>query len=187
MVKSVSIVGSTGSIGTQTIDVVSRRPDLFKVHAIGAYSSVELLAEQAHAVHPEVVALGNATFAKELESRLPVGTTLVVGDSAFAEIARIGDVVVNGVVGFAGLSVTIAALLSGRRLALANKESLIAAAPVVQRARATAGAEIVPVDSEHCAIHQCLGQEHHQGKVTSADEFMIAPRQLRRMLLTASG
>lgn len=187
MTTSVSIVGSTGSIGTQTIDVISRRPDLFKVRAIGAYSSIDLLAEQAQAVCPEVVALGNAALARELEPRLPTGTTLVTGDSAFAEIARIGDVVVNGVVGFAGLSVTVATLSSGRRLALANKESLIAAAPVVQRARATKGAEIVPVDSEHCAIHQCLGQEHHRGLVTSADDFMIAPRQLRRMLLTASG
>ncbi len=187
MAKSVSIVGSTGSIGTQTIDVVSRRPDLFNVHAIGAYSSVDLLVDQAHAVHPEVVALGNAALASELEPRLPAGTTLIAGDAAFAEIARMGDVVVNGVVGFAGLSVTVATLLSGRRLALANKESLIAAAPVVQRARATAGAEIVPVDSEHCAIHQCLGQENHRGEVESSDEFMVAPRQLRRMLLTASG
>lgn len=185
--KSVSIVGSTGSIGTQTIDVISRRPDLFSVHAIGAYSSVDALATQAQTLHPEVVALGDITRAKELEDRLPAGTTLVTGDDAFAEIARMGDVVVNGVVGFAGLSVTVAALVSGRRLALANKESLIAAAPVVQRARATDGAEIVPVDSEHCAIHQCLGQNNHRSVVSSPDEFMASPRELRRMLLTASG
>src|SRR5665213_3699012 len=106
--KSVSIVGSTGSIGTQTIDVISRRPDLFSVRAIGAYSSVDVLATQAQTLHPEVVALGDATRAKELEDRLPAGTTLVTGDDAFAEIARMGDVVVNGVVGFAGLSVTVA-------------------------------------------------------------------------------
>ncbi len=187
MTKSVSIVGSTGSIGTQTIDVISRRPDLFRVQAIGAYSSVDLLAAQARAVRPEVVALGDATLAKSIEPLLPPGTTLITGDSSFAEIARIGDVVVNGVVGFAGLSVTVATLLSGRRLALANKESLIAAAPVVQRARATEGAEIVPVDSEHCAIHQCLAQANHRVKVESADDFMVAPRQIRRMLLTASG
>ena len=187
MVKSVTIVGSTGSIGTQTIDVISRRPDLFRVEAIGAYSSIDLLAEQAEAVRPAVVALGNAALAGALEPRLPAGTTLVTGDSAFAEIARTGDVVVNGVVGFAGLSVTVATLLSGRRLALANKESLIAAAPVVQRARATKGAEIVPVDSEHCAIHQCLGQENHRASVERVEDFMVAPRQLRRMLLTASG
>jgi len=187
VVRSVSIVGSTGSIGTQTIDVVSRRPDLYRVEAIGAYSSVEKLAAQAEAVRPEIVALGDSSRAKELERRLPAGTTLVSGEAAFAEISRIGDVVVNGVVGFAGLTVTLATLFSGRRLALANKESLIAAAPLVQRARATEGAEIVPVDSEHCAIHQCLGQQNHRREVVGVDEFMEAPRQLRRMILTASG
>jgi 1-deoxy-D-xylulose-5-phosphate reductoisomerase len=85
--KSVSIVGSTGSIGTQTIDVISRRPDLFKVHAIGAYSSVDVLAAQAQAMHPEVVALGDATRVKELQDRLPAGTTLITGDEAFAEMS----------------------------------------------------------------------------------------------------
>ncbi len=185
--KSVSLVGSTGSIGTQAIDVISRRPDLYRVQAIGAYSSVDLLVEQANALRPEVVALGDESKAALLVGRLPAGTTLVTGATSFAEIASVGDVVVNGVVGFAGLSVTVAALRSGRRLALANKESLIAAAPVVQRARATKGAEIVPVDSEHCAIHQCLGQHNHRFEVESADDFLVAPPQLRRMLLTASG
>lgn len=185
--KSVSIVGSTGSIGTQTLEVISRRPDLFRVKALGAYSSVDMLAKQAELVQPEVVALGDESLARELEARLPRGTELLVGERSFAEIARMGDVVVNGVVGFAGLSVTIAALESGRRLALANKESLIAAAPIVQRARATNGAEIVPVDSEHCAIHQCLGNWHHDRLVAGKADLPVPPRQLRRMLLTASG
>ena len=89
------------------------------------------------------------------------------------------DVVVNGVVGFAGLPVTLAALEAGRRLALANKESLIAGAPVVQRARRTPGAEIVPVDSEHCAIHQCLG--------VGAAPTGGTRRRPARLLVTASG
>ncbi len=185
--KTVSIVGSTGSIGTQTVDVVMRHPDEYRVVAIGAHSSVDLLAAQAHQLHPEVVALGDPSRREELMGRLPEGTELIVGEQSFAAISGIADVAVNGVVGFAGLSVTVATLRAGRRLALANKESLIAAAPVVQRARATEGAEIVPVDSEHCAIHQCLGPQHHRAGVASVDEFYQAPRQLRRMLLTASG
>ena len=79
-----------------------------------------------------------------------------MGTEGLAAIATVADVAVNGVVGFAGLTVTLAALEAGRRLALANKESIIAGAPVVQRARRTPGAEIIPVDSEHCAVHQCL-------------------------------
>jgi 1-deoxy-D-xylulose-5-phosphate reductoisomerase len=97
----------------------------------------------------------------------------LAGPEALAEIARHADVVVNGVVGFAGLPVTLAALQAGRRLALANKESLIAAGPEVQRVRATPGAEIIPVDSEHCAVHQCLRA--------------VTPTQVRRIVLTASG
>ncbi len=87
---------------------------------------------------------------------MPEGTEVLAGEGALAAIASDADIVLNGVVGFAGLSVTLAALMAGRRLALANKESLIAGGPVVLQALRTPGAEIVPVDSEHCAVHQCL-------------------------------
>jgi 1-deoxy-D-xylulose-5-phosphate reductoisomerase len=172
-VKSVSLVGSTGSIGTQAIDVIDSEPGQYRVIALGASRSVDQLAAQANRLKPEQVAIADPDLAPTLKERVPPGTEVLAGPEALAEIARHADVVVNGVVGFAGLPVTLAALLAGRRLALANKESLIAAGPVVQRARATPGAEIVPVDSEHCAVHQCLRS------ATAA--------QVRRIVLTASG
>jgi 1-deoxy-D-xylulose-5-phosphate reductoisomerase len=155
-VKTVSVVGSTGSIGTQTLDVIRAEPERYRVVALGAGRSIDALAAQADEFRPTVVALADEALARDLNTRLPPGTELVVGPDALASISGTADVVVNGVVGFAGLPVTLAALEAGRRLALANKESLIAAGPVVQRARRTPGAEIVPVDSEHCAVHQCL-------------------------------
>ncbi len=171
--KTVSLVGSTGSIGTQAIEVVNAEPDRYRVVALGANRSVDVLARQAHALRPERVAVADPSLAAELQASVPPGTEVLAGPGALAAIAQDADVVVNGVVGFAGLPVTLAALSAGRRLALANKESLIAAGPVVQRARSTPGAEIVPVDSEHCAVHQCL---------RSGDL-----ERVRRIVLTASG
>jgi len=170
---TVSVVGSTGSIGTQTLDVVARDPGRFRVVALGAQRSVDALVDQASAVHPEVVAIGDATLAGELAGRLPAGTEVLAGPDGLAAIATLADVVVNGVVGFAGLPVTLAALEAGRRLALANKESIIAGAPVVAAVRSTPGAEILPVDSEHCAVHQCLRSGRRE--------------DVARLLLTASG
>ena len=171
---TVSIAGSTGSIGTQTLEVVAAEPDRFEVVAIGAGSSADALVEQAHAVRPKVVALADASKADGLAERLPAGTELLVGPDALGAIASVADVCVNGVVGFAGLPVTLGALQAGKRLALANKESLIAAGPVVRAARATSGAELVPVDSEHCAVHMCLRANDVVDRVD-------------RIVLTASG
>jgi len=170
---SVSIVGSTGSIGTQTLAVVAEDPGRYRIVAIGAQRSVDALVAQALEFRPAVVAIGDASLASELAAGLPAGTEVVTGVDGLASIATEADVVVNGVVGFAGLTVTLAALESGRRLALANKESIIAGAPVVARVRRTPGAEIIPVDSEHCAVHQCL----RAGR----------PEDVSRLLLTASG
>ena len=103
-----------------------------------------------------MVALADESKAYELAELLPAGVELLTGPNANAEAAVAAETVINGIVGFDGLPVTLAALESGRRLALANKESLIAAGPLVQRVRSTPGAELLPVDSEHCAIHQCL-------------------------------
>lgn len=153
---TVSIAGSTGSIGTQTLEVVAAEPDRFQVVALGAGSSAAALIAQAQAVRPQVVAIADASLAAEVEAGVPAGTEVVAGPGALAEISGVADVCVNGVVGFAGLPVTLGALHAGKRLALANKESLIAAGPVVRDARRTAGAELVPVDSEHCAVHMCL-------------------------------
>ncbi len=167
-------MGSTGSIGTQTLEIIAELPQQFRVVALGAARSVELLAQQAQQFRPEVVALGDATLAPALQSRLPEGSRLLAGDDALATATETADTVINGVVGFAGLPVTLAALEQGKRLGLANKESLIAAGPVVQRARATPGAEIIPVDSEHCAIHQCLRANDNAQRVAE-------------IVLTASG
>ena len=154
--KTVCIAGSTGSIGTQALDVLRACPGRFQVRSLGAGTSIELLAAQAREFRPLQVAIGDPARASELAALVPPGTEVLAGEGALAAIAADADVVVNGVVGFAALPVTLAALEAGRRLALANKESLIAGGPIVQRARATPGAEILPVDSEHCAVHQCL-------------------------------
>ena len=156
MTTTVALAGSTGSIGTQTIEVVSARPDQYRIVALAAGSNVDQLVAQAEACRPDLVALADESRLDELRQRLPVGIEVVSGPDALATVAETAEVTVNGVVGFAGLPVTMACLSAGRRLALANKESLIAAGPVVQAVRDTPGAELVPVDSEHAAIHQCL-------------------------------
>ena len=171
---SVAVLGSTGSIGTQTLDVVADRPDEFDVVAIGAARSVGMLIEQASRFRPEVVAIADASLAAEGVAGVPDGTEVLAGPDAMADAAVIAEVAINGVVGFAGLPVTLATLAAGKRLGLANKESLIAAGPVVQRVRSTPGAELLPVDSEHCAVHQCL-------RANDVDE------RVSRIVLTASG
>jgi len=174
--RRLAIVGATGSIGTQALDVVRSEPGEYDVVALGASSSVEMLAKEAAEFRPRVVAIADASRAIDLAELLPDGTELIAGPDALRAISTDADVVVNGVVGFAGLPVTLAALEAGRRLALANKESLIAAGPVVQRVRNTPGAELIPVDSEHCAVHQCL-------RANSGGD----PSTLSRIVLTASG
>ena len=171
----VALAGSTGSIGTQSLDVLAAEPDRFELTAIGATGrQPEVLIEQARTHRPKVVAVSDEGAARVVAEALPE-CEVRGGADAMASLATEADVVVNGVVGFAGLTVTLATLEAGRRLALANKESLIAAGPVVQRARRTPGAELVPVDSEHCAVHQCL-------RSSAAVE-----REVARILLTASG
>jgi 1-deoxy-D-xylulose-5-phosphate reductoisomerase len=176
-VTTVAIAGSTGSIGTQAIDVIQAEPDCFEVVALGAWSSVDALAAQAAALHPKLVVIGDENRAADVARRVPPGTEVRAGVAALAELGRVADVCVNGVVGFAGLRVTLAAIEAGRRLALANKESLIAGGPVVRAALDRPGAgHIVPVDSEHCAVHQCLAAN------ASGDR-----RRVARIVLTASG
>ena len=170
-VVRVAIAGSTGSIGAQTLDVISRSGGEYEVVGLGVGSSADAVIAQAKSCNPKMVAVSNDEARKKVAKALP--GVEVVAD--LAELARDADVVVNGVVGFAGLSVTMSTLQHGKRLALANKESLIAAGPIVQPLRNIEGAVIVPVDSEHCAIHQCLR--------SSTD----AQREVRRLLLTASG
>ena len=176
---SLSLLGSTGSIGVQTLDVVRAEPGVWDVVALGAGRSVDQVIAQAQEFHPRLVVVGAADRVPEVRDALP-GVEVASGSAALAEAAAMGEVVVNGVVGFAGLPVTLAALEAGRRLALANKESLIAAGPVVQRARQTPGAELLPVDSEHCAVHQCL----RANDVFTSEAGM---ERVHRIVLTASG
>jgi 1-deoxy-D-xylulose-5-phosphate reductoisomerase len=173
-VRTVSLLGSTGSVGTQALDVIRKEPERFRVRALAAQRSVEELLAQAAAFGPELVVIGDPARYGEVRDGVPAGTEVMVGEEGMVAAAGSADVVLNAVVGFAGLPVTMAALEAGKRLALANKESLIAGAPVVQKARRTPGAEIVPVDSEHCAVHQCLAA-------------VQATTDVARLLLTASG
>jgi 1-deoxy-D-xylulose-5-phosphate reductoisomerase len=172
--RTVSLLGSTGSIGTQAVDVLLGQPERFRVVALAAHSSTEVLLAQAAQVRPDMVVIGEESLYRTVREGVPSGTDVLVGTPGLVAAAGAADVVLNAVVGFAGLPVTMAALQAGKRLALANKESLIAGAPVVQKARRTPGAEIVPVDSEHCAIHQCLAT-------------VDGPTTVARLLLTASG
>jgi 1-deoxy-D-xylulose-5-phosphate reductoisomerase len=167
----VAIAGSSGSIGTQTLDVVRSEREHYEVVGLGVGSSVDVLVAQAREWRPKTVAIGDPNRRAEVAAALPFCE--VVDD--LTELVADADVVVNGVVGFAGLGVTVETLRAGRRLALANKESLIAGGPVVQPLRCTPGAELVPVDSEHCAIHQCLRSSARPGV------------ELERIVLTASG
>ncbi|CAN5569832.1 1-deoxy-D-xylulose-5-phosphate reductoisomerase [soil metagenome] len=176
MTTTIALAGSTGSIGTQTLDVVAAEPDRFEVVALGASGrNLDALVAQAEQVRPRVVAVADESVVAEVSARLPF-VEVRGGTAGLASLGAEADVCVNGVVGFAGLEVTLATLLAGRRLALANKESLIAGGPVVQRARRTPGAELVPVDSEHGAIHQCLRSRDESG-----------PARVHRLVLTASG
>ena len=172
--RTVSLMGSTGSIGTQALDVMRREPGRFGVHALAAQTSAAELVAQSAEFRPPVVVIGDPGLYAQVRDGVPPGTEVLVGVDGMVEATRGADVVLNAVVGFAGLPVTMAALEGGKLLALANKESLIAGAPVVQKARRTPGAEIVPVDSEHCALHQCLAA-------------LRGTTDVARLLLTASG
>jgi 1-deoxy-D-xylulose-5-phosphate reductoisomerase len=176
--RRVSIVGSTGSIGRQAIDVVASAPEEFQVVALAARSDLDKVLQQARRFSPALVVLVDEGAAKAARELLPRHIEVLSGQEGLIAAASEGDVVLNAVVGFAGLPVTMRALQSGKILALANKESMVAGAGIVQQARVTPGASIVPVDSEHCAIHQCLA---------STGVLQENFSSLRRIVLTASG
>jgi 1-deoxy-D-xylulose-5-phosphate reductoisomerase len=171
----VSIAGSTGSVGTQALDVISANSDQFEVVALLANSNVDLLVEQANQFRPKFIGIFDEKYVPQLREGLGYSPEIVTGSEASAGIAELGQVVLNAVVGFAGLPVTLSTLQSGKRLALANKESLVAAGELVSKVRAKSGSEIIPVDSEHSAIHQALRSGNHSGDEVS------------RLILTASG
>ena len=172
----VAIAGSTGSIGKQTLEVIAASESgKYQLVALSANSSADEIIKQAKTFKPNLVVVNDESARKIVARELAATNPKIEVSRDVAAMAGIADVVVNGVVGFAGLSVTIATLAAGKRLALANKESLIAAGPVVAPLRKISGAEIIPVDSEHCAIHQCLRSSQNN------------LRDVAKLLLTASG
>jgi len=168
-------MGATGSIGTQTLDVLRREPEQFSLVAVSAGSSVEQLAAIIAEFAVPRAAVATEADRQALRALVPSSVEVLIGEPGLRALCEEVDVVVNAVVGFAGLPVTLATLEAGKDLALANKESLIAAAPLVELVRHRGGM-ILPVDSEHCAIHQCLVGEGAAGRP-----------DVRRLLLTASG
>lgn len=176
--KAISLLGSTGSIGTQTLDIVAQHPDQFRIVGLAAGRNVALLAQQIRQFRPAIVALCDTDLLPDLKTAiadLDPQPTLLAGEAGVIEVARwnTADVVVTGIVGCAGLLPTIAAIEAGKDIALANKETLIAGAPVVLPLVQKHGVKLLPADSEHSAIFQCL-----QG---------VPEGGLRRILLTASG
>jgi len=174
MTRGVAILGSTGSIGTSTLQVLRRQRERFRVVALTAHSNAELLEGQVAEWHPAYVGLVNSGKGEEgtLKDSLTVGGK---GADCLVEAAIRADVqiVVNAVVGAAGLEATLAALRAGKRVALANKEALVMAGELVTEAARAGGGEIVPVDSEHSAVLQCITGRR--------------PGELARLILTASG
>ena len=176
--KAITLLGSTGSIGTQTLDIVASHPDRFRLVGIAAGNNVELLAQQVRQFKPEIVAIRNTEKLPQLREAiadLDPQPQLLAGEEGIIEVARYGDAeaVVTGIVGCAGLLPTLAAIEAGKDIALANKETLIAGGPVVNPLIEKHGVKLLPADSEHSAIFQCL-----QG---------VPEGGLKRIILTASG
>lgn len=174
--RTVAVLGATGSIGQQTLDVLRREPDRLELQAIAGGRRVEELIAIAREFQVRHIGVTSRDDADVVREAVP-NAHVVVGDEGLAELASMSDIVVNAVVGFAGLAATLSALQSGRRLALANKESLVAAAPLVDAVRVSRATDLVPIDSEHCAIHQCLAGAATQNNYET----------VRRLILTASG
>lgn len=182
----VTILGSTGSIGINTLDVIARHPERFSVYALSAHTRIEQLAEQANASGAQVVVVPTdkeaATF-RSLWSNHSAMPEIRVGAQALADTAAdpLTDVVMAAIVGAAGLPAALAAAQAGKRVLLANKEALVAAGSLFMAAVRNSGAELLPIDSEHNAIFQCLP---HEGRASAPTDPAAG---VRRLILTASG
>ena len=174
--KRLAILGSTGSIGTQALEVVFSHPDLFQVEVLSAHGNTDLLIAQALKYKPNAVVVTNEDKYEIVKKALESSPTKVfVGQAALMDVVRWDtvDVVVGAIVGFAGLHSIYAAVDAGKRVALANKETLVVAGDLVMKRAMETGASIIPVDSEHSAIFQCLVGEYHES--------------IEKIILTASG
>jgi 1-deoxy-D-xylulose-5-phosphate reductoisomerase len=175
MKKQIAILGSTGSIGTQALEVIDENPDLFEVYALTANNNDKLLVEQARKYHPEIVVIANKekyAYVKEALEDLPM--KVFSGSESISDVAEMGpiDIVLTAMVGYSGLQPTIHALKAGKTIALANKETLVVAGEIICDLAQKHRCAILPVDSEHSAVFQCLAGE------TSPIE---------KIILTASG
>lgn len=177
MTKKLTILGSTGSIGRSLLEIVAMFPERLRVKALAAKSNIRLLAQQIERFSPEVAVVYDSASAQALHKRLPANhaVSILYGEAGYQEAATLTEVdtVVTAVVGAAGLLPTLAAIGAGKEIALANKETLVMAGGLVMRRAADAGVRILPIDSEHSAIFQCL-QGHRR------EDF-------NRIFLTASG
>lgn len=174
--KNITILGSTGSIGTQTLDVIRMNPEQYNVIAISGNNNIELLAKQAGEFYPKYIALYNEEKLGDLKNLISnKDIKIVCGLEGLCEIASLPevDVVVTSVVGNVGLLPTVSAIKAGKDIALANKETLVTAGEIIMPMAEQYGVNIIPVDSEHSAIYQCI-----QGN---------EPESVRRLILTASG
>ena len=174
--KKISLLGSTGSIGVNTLDVVDRNPKSFKLVAMSAGSNVDLFAEQVRKFKPKIASLLDSTKISTLKERVAdLDVEIIIGDEGSIAVATLPetDVVVSGVVGSAGLIPAIEALKAGKNLALANKETLVIAGELVLREAEKTNSQIIPIDSEHSAIFQALNGEKKE--------------RIKKIILTASG
>lgn len=173
--KKISLLGSTGSIGRQTVEVALANPDKIKIRALAAHKSDEVLEQQINALQPDIAVLTDKDAAARLTKRYHGKTEILAGDEGLMAAATYdgADTVLASMVGYAGLRPTLAAINCGKNIALANKETLVAAGSIVMQAVADKGVSLTPVDSEHSAIFQAL-----RGG---------APKEVKRLLITASG
>ena len=174
--KKIAILGSTGSIGTQTLDVISQHPQRFEAYVLVANNQVEKLIEQARQFQPEVVVIANCNKYEQLKEALAdLPIKIYAGSDAIEQVVQDSeiDIVVTAMVGFSGLQPTISAIKAGKAIALANKETLVVAGDIITKLALENKTPILPVDSEHSAIFQCLNGEGYN--------------QINKILLTASG
>ncbi|WP_068786016.1 1-deoxy-D-xylulose-5-phosphate reductoisomerase [Paenibacillus phocaensis] len=173
--KKIALIGSTGSIGTQTLDVLRSFPEEFRLEGLAAGSNIELFARQVQEFRPKKASVATKELADRIRPQLPAGVELYYGDQGLVEVAAgtDADTVVTAIVGSAGLPATLAAIEEGKHIALANKETLVTAGHLVTELARRKGVSLLPVDSEHSAIFQCLNGEH--------------PQEVSQITLTASG
>ncbi|MGJ8681742.1 1-deoxy-D-xylulose-5-phosphate reductoisomerase [Paraglaciecola sp.] len=182
--QKITILGATGSIGQSTIDVISRHPELFSVYALTANSNIELLLTQAKLCHPEYVVVSDKRYftqAKEMFTREGLKCEVLLGIEGLIQVAGSGDVdlVMAAIVGAAGLLPTLAAVNAGKKVLLANKESLVMSGDLFIQAANENNAQILPIDSEHNAIFQCLPSDYQYGNIVASG--------ISKILLTGSG